>query len=73
MRGSLLESAAWQGEMIQVRKVGGNGQINRVYQAVRRFCCLASEFTPDLGSRPGPLSVVEHRSRIMKAEFRKVA
>lgn len=69
VRGSLLKSAAWQGEKIQVRKMGGKGQINRVYQAVQRFHCLTSEFTPDLGSSQSALSVVEHRSRIMKAEF----
>lgn len=70
VRGSLLKSAAWQGEKIQVRKVGGKGQVNRVYQAVRRFHCLTSEFTPDLGSSQSALSVVEHRSRIiLKAEF----
>lgn len=72
MHGSLLESTAWRGEKIQVQKVGGKGQRNRAYQAAQGLRCLASEFTLDLGSSQGALSVVEQRSGIMKAEFPKV-
>lgn len=61
-----------RGENIQARKVGGKGQINRAFQAVRGLRCLASPFTLDLGSSQGPLSVVEQRSKTMKAEFQKV-